>query len=143
MKSFTLFPRSIKRCKISNPVHICRQVLNAPKYHNERWLSSSTPIKRRNVFKVLNDDLVRDQTFEKNVKSYEKLIAINDKFKKIASSGGGEKAIERHTVKQKKMLATERLKHFLDEESDFLELSMVAGLQMEYGDIPRAGIITG
>ena len=32
--------------------------------------------------------------------------------------------------------------HFLDDDSDFLELSLFAGLQMEYGDIPRAGIIT-
>ena len=39
----------------------------------------------------------------------------------------------------------ERLNKMLDNdtENEFLELSPLCGMAMEYGDIPRAGLITG
>ena len=60
----------------------------------------------------------------------------------LSLSGGGQKAVERHR-QQKKMMVEERLKAVLDEDSSFLELSPLAGFMMEYGSVPRAGILTG
>lgn len=56
--------------------------------------------------------------------------------------GGGEKAILRHTQRNKKLFVRERLRLLLDHE-DFLELSPLAGLDMPYGDVPAAGCLTG
>ncbi|NXG49361.1 MCCB carboxylase, partial [Psilopogon haemacephalus] len=58
------------------------------------------------------------------------------------SRGGGEAAVLRHTQRNKKLFARERLKLLLDHE-DFLELSPLAGLNMPYGDVPAAGCLTG
>ncbi|VDI30437.1 3-methylcrotonyl-CoA carboxylase beta subunit [Mytilus galloprovincialis] len=112
---------------------------------NIRLLSSTTASnhKKRNVFRVLDGTISKTSAINNNNANFEKLSKLHEQFSKVASAGGGKKAIERHTIKQKKMLVTERLKHLLDDDADFLELSMFAGLQMEYGDIPRAGIITG
>ncbi|CAG2196375.1 E6.4.1.4B [Mytilus edulis] len=112
---------------------------------NTRLLSSTAGSnnKKRNVFRVLDGTISKTSAININNANFEKLSMLHKQFTKVASAGGGEKAIERHTIKQKKMLVTERLKHLLDDDADFLELSMFAGLQMEYGDIPRAGIITG
>ncbi|ESP01290.1 hypothetical protein LOTGIDRAFT_111576 [Lottia gigantea] len=57
--------------------------------------------------------------------------------------GGGEKAIHRHVLKQKKMLVNDRIKCLLDSDSRFLELSVIGGMGMKYGDVPRTGIVTG
>ena len=45
--------------------------------------------------------------------------------------------------KNKKILAKERLSLLFDDADDVLELSTLAGLGMPYGDIAKAGIITG
>ncbi|NXS60344.1 MCCB carboxylase, partial [Brachypteracias leptosomus] len=58
------------------------------------------------------------------------------------TKGGGEKAIWRHTQRNKKLFVRERLKLLLDDES-FLELSPLAGLNLPYGDVPAAGCLTG
>jgi len=57
--------------------------------------------------------------------------------------GGGEKAILRHTKQHKKLLPTERISLLLDRPDEFLELSPIAGHAMEYGDVPKASVITG
>lgn len=56
---------------------------------------------------------------------------------------GGEKGIALHVKKNRKILPRDKLKLLLDTDSDFLELSLLAGLGMEYGDVPAAGAITG
>lgn len=58
-------------------------------------------------------------------------------------TGGGEKAIERHTSRGK-LLARERINRLVDTGSPFLELGTLAGYQL-YGDdvINSGGIITG
>lgn len=56
--------------------------------------------------------------------------------------GGGERAIARHTQRNRKLLVRDRLRLLLDDE-DFLELSLFAGLGLPYGDIPSAGSMTG
>ncbi|XP_064606427.1 biotin-dependent 3-methylcrotonyl-coenzyme A carboxylase beta1 subunit-like [Liolophura sinensis] len=72
---------------------------------------------------------------EDAVTNYQKLLSL-------AVQGGGEKAIKRQRM-QRKLLAEERLSLLLDDESDFLELSPLAGMGMDYGNVPRAGLITG
>lgn len=58
-------------------------------------------------------------------------------------TGGGAKAIERHTSRGK-LLPRERINKLLDAGSPFLELSTLAGYQL-YGDevVNSGGIITG
>ena len=64
-------------------------------------------------------------------------------FMNVALSGGGEKAIERHTKRNKKLLVRERLNKLLDEGTEFLELSQLAGLDLEYGSVACAGVVSG
>jgi len=59
-----------------------------------------------------------------------------------AESGGGPKAQE-YQKKQGKMLARERVAALIDEGSDFLELSPLAGYKLYEDDVPAGGIITG
>ncbi|NXY81768.1 MCCB carboxylase, partial [Alcedo cyanopectus] len=59
-----------------------------------------------------------------------------------ASRGGGERAIQRHTQRNKKLFVRDRLRLLLDDEA-FLELSPLAGLSLPYGDVPAAGCLTG
>ena len=61
----------------------------------------------------------------------------------LALLGGGEKAIERHTKRNKKLLVRDRLRKLLDEGTDFLEFSQFAGLDLEYGNVPCAGVVSG
>lgn len=61
---------------------------------------------------------------------------------KQVQKGGGEKAILRHTQRNKKLLVRDRLRLLLD-KGEILELSPFAGLGMPYGDIPAAGCLTG
>ena len=61
----------------------------------------------------------------------------------MAFIDGGEKAIERHIKRNKKLLARERLSKLLDDGTDLLELFQFAGLDLEYYDVPCAGVVTG
>ena len=56
-------------------------------------------------------------------------------------TGGGTSAILRHTQRNKKMLARDRIKHLIDDDYPMLEVGLFAGLGMEYGDICNAGLI--
>ena len=70
----------------------------------------------------------------------------SEKFRQIqelSSAGGGEKAIARHVKQHRKLLPMDRIKLLLDNEEGFLELSTIAGYKMEYGDVPKAGVLTG
>jgi 3-methylcrotonyl-CoA carboxylase beta subunit len=59
-----------------------------------------------------------------------------------AEAGGGEKAQE-YQKKQGKMLARERVAALIDEGSDFLELSALAGYKLYEDDVPAGGMVTG
>ncbi|KAM3914461.1 methylcrotonoyl-CoA carboxylase beta chain, mitochondrial-like isoform 2-T2 [Leptodactylus fuscus] len=56
--------------------------------------------------------------------------------------GGGEKAIVRHTQRNKKLLVRERLRRLLDDDT-FLEICPFGGLGLPYGDVPSAGALSG
>ncbi|XP_062610147.1 methylcrotonoyl-CoA carboxylase beta chain, mitochondrial-like [Saccostrea cucullata] len=99
--------------------------------------------KFKSSFKIIEDNPLDVADAERNRNKYKLLLENYSKHVALAKSGGGEKAVERHTVKQKKMLVADRLCLLLDDVNDFLELALSAGLGMPYGDVPRAGIITG
>ncbi|XP_063748397.1 methylcrotonoyl-coenzyme A carboxylase 2 isoform X2 [Eleginops maclovinus] len=118
----------------------------------QRWQCSvrrmSSAAKRRrslhSAFPVLKQPLqpIHQHVYEANVRNsnacHKKLMELTDK----AMKGGGEKAIARHTQRNRKLLVRDRLRLLLDDE-DFLELSPLAGLGLPYGDIPAAGCLTG
>merc|ERR1711917_176388 len=58
--------------------------------------------------------------------------------------GGGEKGAARHVKVNKKVLVRDRIRGILDEggEGGAFELSVTAGMGMEYGDVPCAGSIS-
>lgn len=105
--------------------------------------SVTTKQEFKSSFKVIQDKPLDTSDKERNRNEYKLLLKQYSKHVELAKSGGGENAIQRHTVKQKKLLASERLRLLLDDVDDFLELALSAGLGMPYGDVPRAGIITG
>ena len=122
------------------------------KYHHRPLLYKigitcySTGQSKRNIkpFKLLQCDVnIQSDACQSNLKSSKLIEEEIIKKSELVFAGGGPKAVERHTKVNKKLLAEDRLKLLLDEDSDFLELSLFAGLHMEYGDVPRAGLISG
>ncbi|XP_034002774.1 methylcrotonoyl-coenzyme A carboxylase 2 isoform X2 [Trematomus bernacchii] len=111
-----------------------------------RCMSSAAKRKRslHSAFPVLEQPLqpIQQHVYEANLQNsnacHKKYIELTDK----AMKGGGEKAIARHTQRNRKLLVRDRLRLLLDDE-DFLELSLLAGLGLPYGDIPAAGCLTG
>ncbi|XP_032884359.1 methylcrotonoyl-CoA carboxylase beta chain, mitochondrial-like isoform X2 [Amblyraja radiata] len=97
-----------------------------------------------NAYPVLNGKLqpIHQHVFESNLQN----SMIHSKryleLMKQVQKGGGEKAILRHTQRNKKLLVRDRLRLLLD-KGEILELSPFAGLGMPYGDIPAAGCLTG
>ena len=86
---------------------------------------------------------LKGEQYDKNMKHAKKLQDQYGDLATLAKSGGGEKAIKRHIEKQKKMMVLDRVQAFLDDPDDFLELSLTAGIGMEYGNVPRSGVMTG
>ena len=96
------------------------------------------PFPVANIQSELNSD-----TFRENKHAFQ---LNSEKFKQIlqlSNAGGGEKAIARHVKQHRKLLPMDRIRLLLDSEGDFLELSTIAGFQMAYGDVPKAGVVTG
>lgn len=105
----------------------------------QRCLAShSTP-----HFPVLKLDQANRDMSDANSENFRKLEEVFKSALAVALAGGGPKAIERHTQRNKKMVIEDRVKELIDEDTPFLELSPLAGFMMEYGTVPRAGIITG
>ena len=49
-----------------------------------------------------------------------------------------------HVERNKKIFVRDRLRLLLDDyDNDFLEIGSLAGMGMEYGDVPSAGSVTG
>ncbi|XP_061635690.1 methylcrotonoyl-coenzyme A carboxylase 2 isoform X2 [Phyllopteryx taeniolatus] len=111
-----------------------------------RHMNSATRKRRalRSAFPVLDLPLqaIHQHVYEANLRNsntcHNKYMELNKKVTK----GGGDNAIIRHTQRNRKLLAKDRLCLLLDDE-DFLELSRFAGLGLPYGDIPSAGCLTG
>ena len=98
----------------------------------QTWRSSQTFIHSKNIgsateqaFPKLNipfeiEDASAYQRSEDAEKSYLKTLFA-------CQSGGGDKGIHKHVVVNKKMLVRDRIRHILDDHSDFFELCPTAG----------------
>ncbi|XP_076043526.1 uncharacterized protein LOC143026656 isoform X2 [Oratosquilla oratoria] len=71
------------------------------------------------------------------------LIGEVKKLSLLCVAGGGERGVATHVKKNRKVLVRERLAKLFDDEDDFLEICLLAGIGMEYGDIPAAGMVCG
>src|SRR5580765_674919 len=60
----------------------------------------------------------------------------------IVTRGGGEKALEKHRTRGK-LTARERVDRLLDPSTAFLELAALAAWDVNEGQAPGAGIVTG
>lgn len=119
--------------------HLCRFQTKTPIYAY-RFLSTCSEI----PFKVIKEKAHIDKTteeFSKNISRFDKTVEIYKQAVSISLAGGGEKSIERHVKRHGKMVITDRLKSLFDD--GYLELSLIGGIGMEYGHIPRANALTG
>ncbi|BFZ16643.1 hypothetical protein BsWGS_19683 [Bradybaena similaris] len=101
---------------------------------------------RNKPFSVIGEEVRVNQTseqFVRNKANWEKTVQRYKECVVISVSGGGEKAIERHVKRHGKMLISDRVNALVDNADDFLELSLIAGIGMDYGHVPRANILTG
>jgi 3-methylcrotonyl-CoA carboxylase beta subunit len=84
----------------------------------------------------------QDPNFQANAKAM--AAVVKDLQEKIAviQEGGDQKARERHK-QHGKLLPRERLQLLLDEGTEFLELSPLAGYELYGTDLAAGGVITG
>lgn len=84
----------------------------------------------------------KNDNFQRNAKSMQ--VLVQELKKKLAEVclGGDETARERHR-QHGKLLPRDRIQLLLDADSEFLELSSLAGFELYQDEIPAAGIITG
>lgn len=82
------------------------------------------------------------EVFQRN--SQAMLAQVQDLNQKLAhiEKGGGKAARERHK-QHGKLLPRDRIKLLLDTDTEFLELSALAGYDLYPDEIPAGGIITG
>ncbi|XP_039567476.1 methylcrotonoyl-CoA carboxylase beta chain, mitochondrial-like isoform X2 [Passer montanus] len=111
-----------------------------------RRFLSNKPESRRHpkTFPVLDGRVpaVYRDAFQENLRNSEAVIKRHSELLERVKEGGGQKAVLRHTRRNKKVFVRERLRLLLD-DADFLELSPLAGLHLPYGDVPAAGCLTG
>ena len=108
--------------------------------------ASKTAKKERVKFKRLDGSMDTSTSSYQQRSEYSKTLEENhNKFISLARSGGGEKAMQRHTQVNKKLFVRDRLRLLLDEYCDntFLEIGTLAGFGMPYGDIPCASTVIG
>lgn len=125
-------------CRLSSVIKKTPEVISVSGTH----FSTSLSPQSRNHFKVIKNEIDKDSVDFKTNYSFNE--AVHQKYNevlKVALSGGSDKAKARH-LKQRKLLVDQRLDLLFDSYDEMLELSPVAGLQMEYGDVPRAGTVT-
>lgn len=84
----------------------------------------------------------KNDTFQRNAQSMQVLVQELKKKLSRVCLGGDETARERHR-QHGKLLPRDRIQLLLDADSEFLELSSLAGFELYDDDIPAAGIITG
>lgn len=80
--------------------------------------------------------------FKANRSAMAEAIAAIEDAVRLAASGGGDKARERH-VSRGKLLPRDRVAALIDPGTPFLELGATAAHEMYNGDAPAAGLITG
>lgn len=109
------------------------------------WLAACSSCRRSNanVATKFPRIEVSDNDLAPIAPQQQELLDQLEGVKKLAFAGGGPKAVKRHVEINKKVLPRERLRLLVDEGSPFLELSVTAGHELEYGSVPCGGSITG
>jgi len=142
-----LFTNILERqCSVINSVSPRRvsHGIAVQRRYSHQATATSTSVTSRVNFKVLNGDVdVNSANYRQNVEQNSKLAARYVEVLGVSTAGGGAKAIERHSKKNKKLLVEDRLRLIFDEGECTLEVSPLAGIGMKYGDVPRGGLITG
>ncbi|TRY79910.1 hypothetical protein TCAL_12773 [Tigriopus californicus] len=93
-------------------------------------------------FPVLASQLTFDPS---QIENGQKFNAMHEKRVEYCRNGGGSKGVERHVKKNRKVLVWDRIEQILDEAAmdDFLEVGATVGIDLEYGDVPGGGTVTG
>lgn len=95
-------------------------------------------------FKMLKGEVdTQNHEFVKGLQHSSTLKQLIQSILSKVRSGGGEKAIHRHTVVNKKIFVRERIKMLFDQDCEYMEIGALAGLRMNYGDVPAAGVVLG
>ena len=96
-------------------------------------------------FKVLEGDV--DTSADTFKSSYEHCKELEERFEQLVGYvrlGGGERGMKTHVERNKKVFVRDRLRMLLDDyDNEFLEIGSLAGMGMEYGDIPAAAGVSG
>jgi len=116
-----------------------------------RVLSTTVPRHTRKFNVIATDSLSNDVDLDLsgNRKRNENLLLLLEKKSLFASLGGGEKAIQRHTIKNKKLLVRDRINRLLDNVNDraadggFLEMSQLCGLGLYGANVQNGGAVCG
>jgi len=82
------------------------------------------------------------QDYRSNAAAMRELVADLEEKQAETRLGGGDDARIKH-LKRGKMLPRDRVAALLDEGTEFLELSALAGYGMYDGDAPSGGVVTG
>ena len=83
-----------------------------------------------------------DEKFRANVVHNASLLDEYRERLRAAQAGGGQELITKHTARGK-LLARDRISILKDSDSEFLELSPMAAVDMYENQAPGAGIVTG
>jgi 3-methylcrotonyl-CoA carboxylase beta subunit len=92
--------------------------------------------------KLLSSALPTSEAFRANRAAHLTLLETAREAAALAASGGGEKALARHTARGK-MAPRDRVANLLDAGAPFLEIGATAAHAMYGGDAPGAGLIAG
>lgn len=93
-------------------------------------------------FKVIDGSLdTQNSEFKISLNKSNIMHSCLKSVQDLALAGGSEKSIKKHVHVKKKLLIRHRLQKLFDSESPFLEIGLLAGLGMEYGNIPAAGLV--
>jgi 3-methylcrotonyl-CoA carboxylase beta subunit len=78
-----------------------------------------------------------------NLQQNQHLVTTLQDKQTFAALGGGEKSIQRHTVKNGKLLVRRRIQLLCDDNSDFFELSSLCGLDLYNTNVQSGGAVCG
>jgi len=84
-----------------------------------------------------------DSTLYRDNKKIMQALLKDLHSKRNHAARGGYQQAQQRQQQLGKLLARERLKYLIDPDSDFLELSPLAGLNLYQDELPGGGIITG
>ena len=116
-----------------------------------RVLGTTVPRHTRKFNVIVTDSLSDDVDLDLsgNRKRNETAIQRLEELSLFAELGGGEKAIQRHTIKNKKLLVRDRINRLLDNvnnsaaDGGFLEMSQLCGLGLYGANVQNGGAVCG